>query len=162
LSFVSLKHLRDQPVKCSSDKVTTWALQVQFLLQIIINRVSLLLSDRQKALRLKIGVAILITAVNISVYCIWVPARLQISKRYIYINDRWDRCEKVIYLCVDGALNWYFIHIVRKRLVDQGCKLPPELPLILNSLHVSQRFCTPSTFISIRISPPMYLLAGFD
>jgi hypothetical protein len=103
-------------------------------------------------MRLKIGVAILITAVNISVYCIWVPARLQISKRYIYINDRWDRCEKVIYLCVDGALNWYFIHIVRKRLVDQGCKLSPELPLILNSLHVSQRFCTPSPFISIRIS----------
>ena len=84
-------------------------------------------------MRLRIGVAVLITAVNISVYCIWVPARLQVSERYIYINDRWDRCEKVIYLCVDGALNWYFMHIVRKRLVDQGCKILPVLTLILSS-----------------------------
>jgi hypothetical protein len=84
-------------------------------------------------MRLRIGVAVLITAVNISVYCIWVPARLQVSERYIYINDRWDRCEKVIYLCVDGALNWYFMHIVRKRLVDQGRKIFPVLTLFLSS-----------------------------
>jgi hypothetical protein len=70
--------------------------------------------------RLKIGVAVLITAVNISVYCIWIPARLQISDRYEYINVVWDRCEKVIYLLVDATLNWYFIRIVRKRLVKQG------------------------------------------
>ncbi|KAH6704093.1 hypothetical protein BKA61DRAFT_739913 [Leptodontidium sp. MPI-SDFR-AT-0119] len=100
--------------------LTTWALQVQFLLQIIINRVSILLMDRQKAMRLKIGVAILITAVNISVYCIWVPARLQVSARYEHINNIWDRCEKVIYLLVDGALNWYFIHTVKIQLVNQG------------------------------------------
>ncbi|KAH9217412.1 hypothetical protein DL95DRAFT_334006, partial [Leptodontidium sp. 2 PMI_412] len=100
--------------------LTTWALQVQFLLQIIINRVSILLIDRQKAMRLKIGVAILITAVNISVYCIWVPARLQVSARYEHINNIWDRCEKVIYLLVDGALNWYFIHTVKIQLVNQG------------------------------------------
>ncbi|KAH6664035.1 hypothetical protein B0J14DRAFT_644459 [Halenospora varia] len=102
--------------------LTTWALQVQFLLQIIINRVSLLLIDRQKAIRLKIGVAILITAVNISVYCIWVPARLQVSAKYEHVNKIWDRCEKVIYLLVDGALNWYFIHTVKIQLVNQGLK----------------------------------------
>lgn len=62
----------------------------------------------------------LITAVNISVYCIWVPARLQISERYIHINDWWDRVEKVIYLIADGALNLYFIHIVRVNLVIHG------------------------------------------
>ncbi|KAF8860889.1 hypothetical protein BDZ45DRAFT_587603 [Acephala macrosclerotiorum] len=100
--------------------LTTWALQVQFLLQIIINRVSILLTDRRKAMRLKIGVAVLITAVNISVYCIWVPARLQISTRYEQINNVWDRCEKCIYLLVDGALNFYFIRIVQKKLVNQG------------------------------------------
>lgn len=71
-------------------------------------------------MRLKIGVAVLITAVNISVYCIWIPARLQISERYVHINVIWDRCEKVIYLLVDAALNWYFIRIVQKRLVKQG------------------------------------------
>lgn len=102
--------------------LTTWALQVQFLLQIIINRVSVLLVDRRKALHLKIAVAVLITAINISVYCVWIPARLQITEGYIHLNEVWDRCEKVIYLLVDAALNWYFIRIVQKNLVRQGLK----------------------------------------
>ncbi|KAF6512708.1 hypothetical protein HZS61_007514 [Fusarium oxysporum f. sp. conglutinans] len=99
---------------------TTWALQVQFLLQIIINRCSILLTDKKHAYRLKVGVAVLITAVNISVYTIWIPARLQISERYIWINEWWDRVEKTIYLIVDGALNFYFIRIVQRNLVMHG------------------------------------------
>ncbi|KAL7276801.1 hypothetical protein RUND412_000187 [Rhizina undulata] len=100
--------------------LTLWALQVQFLLQIIINRITVIISDKEKAMRIKWGVAALITAVNISVYCIWIPARMQISERYIHINDVWDRCEKVIYLFVDAILNWYFIRVVRSRLIHQG------------------------------------------
>lgn len=100
--------------------LSTWALQVQFLLQIIINRISLLLTDRRKAMRLKIGTAIIITAINISVYCIWIPARLQVSERYIHINEIWDRCEKVIYLLIDAALNGYFILTVQRQLVKYG------------------------------------------
>lgn len=89
-------------------------------MQIIVNRCAILLANKKKACRLKIGVATLITAINISVYCIWLPARLQISPRYIWINNWWDRCEKVIYLLVDGTLNFYFIHIVRVNLVRNG------------------------------------------
>ncbi|KAG7403987.1 hypothetical protein Forpi1262_v018617 [Fusarium oxysporum f. sp. raphani] len=100
--------------------LTTWALQVQFLLQIIINRCSILLADKKHAYRLKVGVAVLITAINISVYTIWIPARLQISERYIWINEWWDRVEKAIYLIVDGALNFYFIRIVQRNLVMHG------------------------------------------
>ncbi|KAI3391135.1 hypothetical protein diail_7920 [Diaporthe ilicicola] len=102
--------------------LTTWALQVQFLLQIIINRCSILLPDKRAARRLKFYVALLITAINISVYCIWVPARLQISERYIHINKIWDRTEKVIYLLVDAVLNLYFIIIVKRNLVANGLK----------------------------------------
>jgi hypothetical protein len=29
--------------------------------------------------------------VNISVYCIWIPARLQVSERYEFLNTIWDR-----------------------------------------------------------------------
>ncbi|KAL7276800.1 hypothetical protein RUND412_000186 [Rhizina undulata] len=100
--------------------LTLWALQVQFLLQIIINRIAVIISDRQKTTRIKWGVAALITCINISVYCIWIPARMQISERYIHINDVWDRCEKIIYLIVDAILNWYFIRVVKSRLVHQG------------------------------------------
>ncbi|KAH8146716.1 uncharacterized protein LAJ45_09090 [Morchella importuna] len=100
--------------------LTLWALQVQFLLQIIINRIIVILADHERAFYMKWGVAALITAVNISVYCIWVPARLQISDRFVHINEVWDRCEKVIYLVVDAILNWYFVRVVRQRLVKQG------------------------------------------
>ncbi|KAF5965519.1 hypothetical protein FBULB1_12166 [Fusarium bulbicola] len=99
---------------------TSWALQVQFLLQIIVNRCGILLTNKKKAYRLKVLIGTLITAVNISVYCIWIPARLQVSERYIHINEWWDRCEKVIYLIVDGCLNFYFIHIVRENLIIYG------------------------------------------
>lgn len=70
--------------------------------------------------RVKWGTAALITLVNISVYCIWIPARLQISPMYIHINSIWDRCEKVIYLLVDAALNFLFMRIVRHDLVQYG------------------------------------------
>ncbi|KAI4717071.1 hypothetical protein E4T48_06694 [Aureobasidium sp. EXF-10727] len=102
--------------------LTLWALQVQFLLQIIINRVGVLMLDRKRARNLKYGVAILITLINISVYCIWVPARLQTNKTYIKINDIWDRCEKIIYLIVDASLNYLFIRVVRRNLVKPGLK----------------------------------------
>ncbi|RPB03848.1 hypothetical protein L873DRAFT_1760369 [Choiromyces venosus 120613-1] len=100
--------------------LTLWALQVQLLLQIIINRITVIVADKHRAGYIKWGVAALITAVNISVYCIWIPARLQISHKYIQINDVWDRCEKVIYLVVDATLNWYFVNTVKQRLVKQG------------------------------------------
>ncbi|KAH8661036.1 hypothetical protein BGZ61DRAFT_564503 [Ilyonectria robusta] len=100
--------------------LTLWALQVQFLLQIIVNRCAILMHDRTFVWRLKYGVAAFITAINISVYCIWIPARLQISDSYIHINEIWDRCEKVIYLLVDAALNFLFIRIVRRNLVELG------------------------------------------
>lgn len=67
--------------------LTTWALQVHFLLQIIINRCSLLIHDRRTIWRLKVWIAVIIVAINISVYNIRLPARLQISERYIWINS---------------------------------------------------------------------------
>ncbi|APA08460.1 hypothetical protein SS1G_02149 [Sclerotinia sclerotiorum 1980 UF-70] len=102
--------------------LTLWALQVQFLLQIIVNRISILLTSKQRAVHLKIVVAVIITLINISVYCIWIPARLQISNTYIHLNEIWDRCEKSIYLVVDALLNFYFMKTVYSKLVGNGLK----------------------------------------
>lgn len=55
-------------------------------------------------------------------YCIWIPARLQISEEYIRINNVWDRCEKCFYLIIDGLLNLYFVRIVQRNLVQQGLR----------------------------------------
>ena len=69
---------------------------------------------------IKWGVAILVGLINISVYCIWIPARLQTSKRFMDINTVWDRIEKVLFLLIDAGLNAYFLYLVKSRLISQG------------------------------------------
>ncbi|KAH6695707.1 hypothetical protein F5X68DRAFT_164047 [Plectosphaerella plurivora] len=147
--------------------LTTWALQVQFLLQIIVNRCSILVTDSKKALRLKVGVAVLITLVNISVYNIWIPARLQISERYIWINEWWDRCEKGIYLIVDACLNFYFIHIVKENLVMHGLTKYRTLmhfnmfivgfSLSMDVLIIAM-MSLPNTFVYMQFHPLAYIV----
>ncbi|KAI5459738.1 hypothetical protein BGZ63DRAFT_359620 [Mariannaea sp. PMI_226] len=147
--------------------VTTWALQVQFLLQIIVNRCGILLTDQKKTYRLKVAIATLITAVNISVYCIWIPARLQITEEYVWINSWWDRCEKVIYLLVDGALNLYFIHIVKVNLVIHGLTKYRELvrfnmfiigfSLSMDVLIISM-MSLKNTFVYMQFHPLAYIV----
>lgn len=60
-----------------------WSIQIQLLLQIIINRIRIILHDRKKGRVITIVVAVLITLINISVFIIWIPARLQISSTYV-------------------------------------------------------------------------------
>ncbi|KAF8732526.1 hypothetical protein RHS02_06167, partial [Rhizoctonia solani] len=102
--------------------LTMWAFQVQFLLQIIVNRICILLPTPSRKFWLKFIIGAWITAINITVYCIWVPAKLQISDRYRVINLYWDHTEKVLYLITDAILNYMFIRIIRKRLVAMGLK----------------------------------------
>ncbi|KAF4997560.1 hypothetical protein FGRMN_3765 [Fusarium graminum] len=73
-----------------------------------------------RASRVKWFVFAIVLAVNISVFIIWMPARLQISDRWIRLNKIWDRCEKVIFAIIDGVLNGYFIYLVRSRLIENG------------------------------------------
>lgn len=76
--------------------------------------------NRHNAWKLKLTTFLVLLAINISVFCIWIPARLQINQSYIKINAVWDRCEKGIFLVVDAGLNFYFIHLVRSRLIANG------------------------------------------
>ncbi|KAL6399748.1 uncharacterized protein AUP68_17155 [Ilyonectria robusta] len=75
---------------------------------------------RSNATRLKWLCFLILLAINISVFCIWVPARLQINETYIHVNNIWDRCEKVIFGIMDAALNFFFIYTVKQRLVANG------------------------------------------
>lgn len=76
--------------------------------------------NRDNAFKLKLYVFFILLVVNISVFCIWIPARLQINQTYIKINSVWDRVEKGIFLVVDAGLNFYFIHLVKSRLIANG------------------------------------------
>ncbi|KAK3324096.1 hypothetical protein B0T19DRAFT_402353 [Cercophora scortea] len=97
-----------------------WTIQIQCLMQIMTNRISLVMynPDRARALRIAVGIAI--GMVNVSVFCIWIPARLQISPRWIQINNVWDRVEKSIFLLIDASLNWYFMWLIKSKLVANG------------------------------------------
>ncbi|KAI0018499.1 hypothetical protein F4780DRAFT_781344 [Xylariomycetidae sp. FL0641] len=102
--------------------ITLWVFQTQCVIQIIINRIALLVRDQRKVNRTKWGVGCLLGLVNISVYCIWIPARLQINEQFVTINEYWDRIEKVIFCLIDVTLNLYFIYSVRSRLIANGLK----------------------------------------
>lgn len=41
------------------------------------------------------------------------------SNTYVEINKYWDRISKVIICLIDAGLNYYFLRIVKQRLLDQ-------------------------------------------
>ncbi|KAH8664224.1 hypothetical protein BX600DRAFT_540721 [Xylariales sp. PMI_506] len=100
--------------------VVLWVIQIHCILQIIINRVRLLVVDQRRADMVKWGVAIFVGLINISVFIIWIPARLQISQRWMDINSWWDRCEKAMFAVIDIALNLSFIYFIRSKLIANG------------------------------------------
>ncbi|KAK8044259.1 hypothetical protein PG993_004283 [Apiospora rasikravindrae] len=93
---------------------------MQCILQIILNRVSILTLDRCRARQLQLATFAAITMINISVFCIWIPAQLQISYRYTHLNDVWDRTEKAVFAAIDAGLNAYFLWVVRTKLIANG------------------------------------------
>ncbi|KAK1755485.1 hypothetical protein QBC47DRAFT_445581 [Echria macrotheca] len=97
-----------------------WAIEIQCLTQILANRISLVLYDHEKARKIKLGVAIAIGLINISVFIVWIPARLQISEKWIFANNIWDRAEKCIFLVIDLSLNAYFMWLIKIKLIANG------------------------------------------
>jgi hypothetical protein len=101
--------------------VVLWAIQTQLLSQIIANRVSLIMTNRRKSQQFKWALAVSITLVNISVFCIWIPAHMSgASQTMITINAAWERVEKAFFLILDLGLNLFFLYLVRSRLISGG------------------------------------------
>ncbi|KAK2774749.1 hypothetical protein CKAH01_13083 [Colletotrichum kahawae] len=98
-----------------------WVFEVQLLMQIIINRIAVIAESQKTIMRLKWGTAVLITVINIAVFIIWIPSHLSppVNATFVLINHYWDRTSKVLILIVDAGLNWYFLRIVKTRLLSQ-------------------------------------------
>jgi hypothetical protein len=98
-----------------------WVFQIQLLMQIIINRIALIAEHRSTVRNIKWGTAAFVTAINVSVFCIWIPAHIvpPVNQTFVNINNIWDKIEKVLILLVDAGLNWYFLRTVKNRLVGQ-------------------------------------------
>ncbi|KAK2810668.1 hypothetical protein FQN50_002708 [Emmonsiellopsis sp. PD_5] len=85
----------------------------------MINRIYVVADNRRLVMRVKWLTAIFITMINIAVFCIFIPSHLDppVSQTYVIVNQYWDRLSKVLICLVDAALNFWFIYIVRQRLV---------------------------------------------
>ncbi|KAF5000195.1 hypothetical protein FGRMN_2009 [Fusarium graminum] len=146
--------------------IVFWSIQVQCLIQIIINRVSLLMVVRRNGTILKWTCFGILLAINISVFCIWIPARLQISETFIHVNNIWDRLEKVLFAIMDAALNFYFIWVVKKRLVANGLQKYTRLyhmnmflvgiSIALDILLIGM-MSLPNSFVYVQFHPLVYL-----
>lgn len=101
--------------------VTLWAFQVQLLPQIIANRVALIMTNKRKALYLKLGLAAIITPVCIVVYYVWTNAHMEgATPSQVRLNFIFEKSEKAFFLIIDLALNCYFLYLVRYNLIACG------------------------------------------
>ncbi|KAK1982725.1 hypothetical protein LZ30DRAFT_716547 [Colletotrichum cereale] len=98
-----------------------WVWEIQLLMQIIINRIAVIAESQETIAYLKWGTALVITLINIAVFVIWIPAHLEppASQTFVTINRYWDRISKILILLVDAGLNWYFLRVVKTRLLNQ-------------------------------------------
>ncbi|CAG5162423.1 uncharacterized protein ALTATR162_LOCUS6215 [Alternaria atra] len=144
-----------------------WCIQVQLLLQIIINRIRVIVPDRRRSKWIMIGTAVFVTAINISVFNVWIPARLQVSTKYHLINEYWDRIEKGLYLIADAALNWYFLKTVKQNLINNGLtkynklvRFNQQIVLVslLMDVMIIAAMSIPNSFVYIQFHPLAYLV----
>ena len=95
--------------------------------------------DRRKAKMLKWGLFIGILLIDISVYCIFTPAHMNVNPTFVRLNKIWERVEKTLFLIIDLGLNVYFLHLVRSRLIANG----------LTKYNVLFRFNACMVFVSV-------------
>ncbi|CAA9958052.1 hypothetical protein PTMSG1_01626 [Pyrenophora teres f. maculata] len=147
-----------------------WVFEIQLLMQIIINRIALIAEHRSTIFKLKWGTVVIITTINIAVFCIWIPSHTvpPVSKTFVTINAIWDKISKVIILAVDAGLNYYFLHTVKIRLVQQHglTKYAPlvgfnsklmVLSVAMDALLIGLMFL-PNQVVYIQFHPVVYMV----
>lgn len=45
---------------------------------------------------------------------------MKTSDEFVKLNKIWERVEKTLFLLTDLGLNFYFLHLVRSRLIAKG------------------------------------------
>ncbi|XP_014562704.1 hypothetical protein COCVIDRAFT_83774 [Bipolaris victoriae FI3] len=144
-----------------------WCIQVQLLLQIIINRIRVIVPDRNRGRWIMIATATFVTAINISVFNIWIPARLQVNSTYHIANEYWDRIEKGLYLLVDAILNWFFLKTVKENLIKNGLtkynslvRFNQKIVIVslLMDVMIIGAMSIPNSFVYIQFHPLAYMV----
>ena len=98
-----------------------WAIQTQLLLQIVANRVSLIMVEPRKAMKMKWALFLVVLSINIAVAVIWISAQMPgVSPFKVILNIMFEKAEKAFFLVLDLGLNLYFLYLVRYRLIQDG------------------------------------------
>ncbi|KAK8098873.1 uncharacterized protein PG998_012114 [Apiospora kogelbergensis] len=99
--------------------VMAWIFLKGFIMpkSILLNRASILAQNKRRTRQLKLATFFAIILVQISVFCVWIPAQLQISDRYIRFNAVWFRAEMAIFAIIDANLSVYILRVVQAKLV---------------------------------------------
>ncbi|KAL1841311.1 hypothetical protein VTJ49DRAFT_7148 [Mycothermus thermophilus] len=116
-AFVSAKAVRQLTKRWRHNRRAKF-----YIVMILANRLSLIMYNPSRERWLKVSLAVAIGIINVSVFIVWIPARLQISPEWVFANEVWDRTEKAIYAVIDMALNVYFMWLVKTKLVAGGLK----------------------------------------
>jgi hypothetical protein len=75
--------------------------------------------------------------------------------RFVHINEIWDRIEKVLYLIIDGLLNWHFLKVVKENLINNGLQKYNKL------LRFNQRIIILSLLMDVMIIGAMSIPNSF-
>lgn len=72
-------------------------------MQIIINRIAVIAERKPTATKLKIATAVIISCINIAVFCIFIPSHMipPVNQTFLHINKYWDRLSKVLIMLVE-------------------------------------------------------------
>ncbi|KAH7112756.1 hypothetical protein B0J13DRAFT_652521 [Dactylonectria estremocensis] len=144
-----------------------WVVQIQCICGIIINRIALLMVDKRDAAKIRWVTAVILGLINISVFVVWIPARLQISPIWVHVNEIYDRIEKGLFLIIDACLHLYFIYLLRVKLIANGLeKYVPLFRFNLMMVAVSMSLdiiligsmSIGNGFIYVQFHPLVYML----
>ncbi|KAK8044007.1 hypothetical protein PG993_004031 [Apiospora rasikravindrae] len=96
-----------------------WVFEIQLLMQIIVNRIAVISESPQVVSYIRWGTVAIITSINIAVFVVFIPAHLEKppTEAFIEVNKYWDKISKFLICFMDAGLNWYFLRIVKQRLV---------------------------------------------
>lgn len=114
---ISPLRLRELP---SSPAVSLRMTKVVCLLQILANRISLVMFNDVWAKRLRIIVGVAAALLVIMVGIVYIPSQLQTSHAFEVANNVVGRLEKAIFLVIDAILNFLFLYLVRSKLILSG------------------------------------------
>ncbi|KAK4921598.1 hypothetical protein LTR66_016663, partial [Elasticomyces elasticus] len=101
-------------------QITLLNIELHLLVQIIINRISLLITSTSWARKIKWAAIVYVLILNIGLYIFAIPAQLQWMAPWYRGNEVWQQLEKGLICFMDIWLNWYFVYLIKTKLMVGG------------------------------------------